>query len=229
MAGQPLNMHAPQGPAFEWGDPSCYDGDLARYLPWIGVRQAEAAQNPPQRTRSGVPSSLPPDHPVHHVQMPRHRIEPVPRGIHARPPRYLLENVRAQNLFSSSRFPVRPSVQTSTRHPDEPVASCRVWPHQYAQDEPYLLALLVPAAGNQDVSGLAGGRLFHHAINIFPACVKESISLWKSHSVANRRAWKCHAGAEHVPGSKSLGSVQIPKKTQITNERNFLAMTAHRF
>ena len=60
-------------------------GGLARHRPRLGVRKAEAAQDPPQRAGSGVPAGLPPDHLVYHVQTPRRWPEPVPRGVPARP------------------------------------------------------------------------------------------------------------------------------------------------
>ena len=83
----------------------------------------------------------------------------------------------------------------------------RVRHHQFACDGPYPPAVLAPAAGSQSVPSLAGRRLFHHAANILPACVRErSVSLWNLCSVANRCAGKCHSGAELVPGSKSFDS-----------------------
>ena len=78
--------------------------------------------------------------------------------------------------------------------------------NQFACDGPYSIALLALAAGDQDVSGLAGGRPFDHAAKNPPACAgKKPASLWKPCSTANRRAWRCHAGAGYVPGSKSFG------------------------
>ena len=62
-------------------------------------------------------------------------------------------------------------------------------PRQFAYDGPYPFALLVSAAGNQNVSGFVGRGLFHHAANILPTCVKkESIAHWTPRSVADRRA-----------------------------------------
>ena len=120
------------------------------------------AQDSLQCAEHGVPLWLPPNHLVYHVQTPRRRPEPVPRGVHACPLRYLLENILAQDLFPSSRFPIKPSVQTPTLHPNEQVANRRVWPYQFACDRPCPLAFLVPAAGNQDVRGLARERFFDH-------------------------------------------------------------------
>ena len=114
-------------------------GGLVRHRPGLGVRKAEAAQDPPQRAGLGVPACLPPDHLVYHVQMPRCRFEPVPRGIPARPLHYLLENTPAQNPPPSSRLPVKPSAQAAPHHPDEPAADSRVRPHQFARDGPYSL------------------------------------------------------------------------------------------
>ena len=124
------------------------------------------AQDPPQRAWSGVPAGLPPDHPAYHVQTPRRRPEPVPRGIPARPPHYLLERLRVQDLLPSSRLPVKPSAQAAPHHPDEPAANGRVRPRQFACDEPYSIALLALAAGDQGVPGLAGGRPFDHAAKV---------------------------------------------------------------
>ena len=42
-------------------------------------------------------------------------------------------------------------IQPAPRYPDEPTANRKVRPHQFASDGPYPIALLVPAAGNQDV------------------------------------------------------------------------------
>ena len=68
-------------------------------------------------------------------------------------------------------------------------------------------AILAPAAGNQDVPGLAGRCLFDHAADILSACVrKKSVSLWNLCFIANRYARKYHSGAEIVPGSKSFDS-----------------------
>ena len=67
--------------------------------------------------------------------------------------------------------------KTAPHHPDEPAANRGVRPHQFARDGPYSLAFLALAAGNQDVPSLAGGRPFHHAANILPACAwKKSAS-----------------------------------------------------
>ena len=88
---------------------------------------------------------------VYHVQTPRCRPEPVPRGIPARPPHYLLECLRIQDLLPSSRLPVKPSAQAAPHHPDEPAANGGVRSHQFTCDGPYSIALLALAASDQDV------------------------------------------------------------------------------
>ena len=104
-----------------------------------------------------MPVGIPPDHLVYHVQTPRCRFEPVLQGIRARPLCYLLEDVRIQSLLPPGGFPVKPSVQTTTCNSDQSVANGRIRTHQFTHDGSYPPAILAPAAGNQDVPGLAGG------------------------------------------------------------------------
>ena len=67
------------------------------------------------------------------------------------------------------------------------------------------LALLALAAGDQDVPGLAGGRLFHHAANILPACAREEIPPPPgSHSPLRTGARECAMRARNTCPDQNL-------------------------
>ena len=100
----------------------------------------------------------------------------------------------------------RSNLPPMPRHPDEPAANGGVRLHQFTCNGPYFIALLALAAGDQDVPSLAGGRPFDHAAKSPSAGAgKKPASLWKPCFTANRRARRCHADAECVPGSKPFG------------------------